>query len=428
LFMCRRGSAAILALLCGAFHALAQPALTLERAVERALRNHPSIASAAATAQAAGTVVAQVRAAAQPLITANLTTVGADHGTAIAAGTLQTSGLASRAATGVGFSQLVTDFGRTSNLVESAKVRAAAQDRNVTAAQKQIILQVYQAYYSVLSSDAVLRVSSARVDMQKLTLRQARALAESSLRSTLDVSFAEVALSEAELAMFQSENSARASRAFLAAAMGDAQVESFALSEPPMPGHPRVDTENMVEEALRNRPELSVAKLNESAARRTAEAERRLRYPAITVTGVAGTIPLHQQNLANSYSAAGVNVSLPFLNGGLFSARRAEAELRARSAEKDEQALALQISRAVRVAQLEADNAWRRIEVTTRLLTQTATALRLANARYEAGLSSIIELTQAQLSQTSAELSAARAKYDYLVRLAELDFATGAIQ
>jgi outer membrane protein len=426
--MCRRGPAAIFALLCGAFHAPAQPALTLEHAVARALRNHPSIASAAATAQAAGTIAAQVRAAAQPLITANLTTVGADHGTAIAAGTLQTSGLASRAATGVGFSQLITDFGRTSNLVESAKVRAAAQDRNVAAAQKQIILQVYQAYYNVLSSDAVLRVSSARVEMQKLTLRQARALAESSLRSTLDVSFAEVALSEAELALFQSENSAKASRAVLAAAMGDPQVESFALSEPPMSGHPRVDTENMVEEALRNRPELSVAKLNESAARRTAEAERRLRYPAITVTGVAGAIPVRQQNLANSYSAAGVNVSLPFLNGGLFAARRAEAELRARSAEKDEQALALQIARAVRVAQLEADNAWRRIEVTTRLLTQTATALRLANARYEAGLSSIIELTQAQLSQTSAEISAARAKYDYLVRLSELDFATGAIQ
>ena len=132
--MCRRGPAAILALLCGASHAPAQPALTLEQAVERALRNHPSIASAAATAQAAGTIAAQVRAAAQPIITANLTTVGADHGTAIAAGTLQTSGLASRAATGVGFSQLITDFGRTSNLVESAKVRAAAQDRNVTVA------------------------------------------------------------------------------------------------------------------------------------------------------------------------------------------------------------------------------------------------------------------------------------------------------
>jgi outer membrane protein len=146
------------------------------------------------------------------------------------------------------------------------------------------------------------------------------------------------------------------------------------------------------------------------------------------VTGVAGAIPLRQQTLANSYSAAGVNVSLPFLNGGLFAARRAEAELRARSAEKDGQALALQIARAVRVTQLEAENAWRRIEVASRLLAQTATALRLANARYEAGLSSIIELTQAQLSQTSAEITAARAKYDYLVRLAELDFGTGAIQ
>src|SRR5687767_4654465 len=83
-------------------HAQTGPRLTLEQAVERALRNHPGIASASLNAQAAGAVVQQVKAAAQPVVTANLTTVGADKDTAIAAGTLQTSGLASRAATGIG--------------------------------------------------------------------------------------------------------------------------------------------------------------------------------------------------------------------------------------------------------------------------------------------------------------------------------------
>ena len=79
--------------------------LSLDQAVQRAVQNHPAIASASLNAQTAGTIAPQVHAAAQPLLTANFTTVGADPGSAIAAGALQTSGLASRAATGLGFAQ-----------------------------------------------------------------------------------------------------------------------------------------------------------------------------------------------------------------------------------------------------------------------------------------------------------------------------------
>src|ERR1043166_8275053 len=146
----------VAALIAGGFAAQAQQSsvLTLDQAVQHAIENHPSIAAASFNAQAAGMVAPQVRAAAQPLLTANLTSVGADQGSAIAAGSLQTSGLASRAASGVGFSQLVTDFGRTSNLVESARLRATAQDRNVTSVRAQVTLQVRQAYDAVLSAHA----------------------------------------------------------------------------------------------------------------------------------------------------------------------------------------------------------------------------------------------------------------------------------
>ena len=82
----------------------------------------------------------------------------------------------------------------------------------------------------------------------------------------------------------------------------------------------------------------------------------------------------------------------------------------------------------MRVAWLEADTAWRRLDVTSRLVDQANTSLRLANARYEIGLSGILELTQAQVSQTSAQIAAANAKYDYLTRVANLHFAIGALR
>ncbi len=402
--------------------------LTLEEAEQRAIRNHPRIAAAGFNAQAEATTVKQVKSAFQPLVGASLTSVGADRDTSIAAGQIQTSGLASRAATGIGLSQLITDFGRTSTLADSARLRAAAEQRNVDNTRAQVLLQVEQAYYGVLAADAVLKVAQATVDMQRVTLRQVKALAESSMKSTLDVSFAEVSVSEAELALYQAENAAKASQALLSAAIGDDKDSVFTVADVPLPGRLTADPESLVHEALQNRPDLAVAKLNQSAAERFAVAEKKLRYPAISAVGVVGVTPFHQKDFPDQYSAAGLNISVPFLNGGLYSARRAEAEFRARGTEKEAEALAVRIAANVRVGWIEADNAWRRIDVTARLVDQANTALRLAKARYDIGLSGILELTQAQLSQTSAMIASANAKYDYLTKMANLNYAIGALR
>ncbi len=399
--------------------------LTLEEAERAALAAHPRITSARLTAEATATQVRQVRSRFQPQLSGDLTTVGAERGTAIAAGTLQTSGLASRAATGLGVSQLLLDFGRTSSLADSARLRASAQDQSVNLIRAQVLLQVDQAYYRLLAAGEVLSVARARVEMQRLTLRQVEALANSGLKSTLDVSFAQVAVSEAELALYQAENAANESHALLAASMGETASSRFELADVPLPAQLTGGPEPLVEEALRNRPDLASIRLNQSAAQRFAEAEKKLRYPSVSAVAVVGTVPLHQDNFSGQYSAAGLNISVPFLNGGLNSARRAEAELRARGIERDAQALAVQVSADVRVAWMQADTAWQRIGLTAKLVDQANTSLRLARARYDIGLSGIIELTQAQLALTTAQIASANARFDYLYRIAALRYATG---
>jgi len=402
--------------------------MTLEQAEAIALRNHPRIAAAALNAQAAGAVVTQVRAAFQPQLTGNFTVVGAEPGATIAAGTLQTSGVSSRASSGLGLTQLVTDFGRTANMAESARLRASAQRQNIDTARAQVLLQVRQYYYATLSSEAVLQVAQARVEMHRLTLRQVGAMSESGLKSTLDVSFAEVALSESELALYQAENAVKANRALLGAAMGNLMAAGSALAEVPLPVRIGGAVDEFVQEALRNRPELSSAKSAQSAAERSAEAERRLRYPSIAAVAAVGTTPVRYGNLSDHYSAAGLNITLPILNGGMYASRQAEAELRARNAAKEADALAVQVAGAARTAWLDADTAWRRIALTVKLVEQTTTALRLAQTRYEIGLSGILELTQSQLALISAQIGAVNARYDYLTRVANLNHAIGALR
>ncbi len=143
---------------------------------------------------------------------------------------------------------------------------------------------------------------------------------------------------------------------------------------------------------------------------------------------MAGLAPFRDPRLPETYSGAGVNVNIPVLNGGLFKARREEAEARAAAAAKDVQDLSIQIARDVRVAWLNANDAFRRLDVTARMVAQANESLRLAQARYDAALGSIVELNTAQLNQTAAQIAAASAKYDYLSARATLNFTMGVLR
>jgi outer membrane protein len=404
----------------------AQPRkLTLADAEEIALHNHPRVSSASLIAEAARLGIGEARAPLYPQAFGVVTGVAAEHGSTLAAGTVQTSSLYSRVAAGVGVTQLVTDFGRTGNLVASAKARAAAQDQNAANVHAAIRIVVDQAYYQALAADAILKVAQAVSANRALLLRQVRALAQSSLKSTLDVSFAEVVASEAELGLVRAENDARAAQAHLSGALGSEQSEVFELADEPLPAPLDPDAEPLRTRAMKQRPDLAALESTQEAARRFALAERDLSRPTVGLMGVAGALPDTDPRLKGTYGAAGFNVTVPILNGRLYSARRNEAELRAQAAEKDVQDLAVQVSEQVRMAWLEADSAFRRIDVTARLVAEAQQALRLARTRYDIGLGSIVEVNQAQLSEVSAEIAAAGAKYDYLSRRAALAFVTG---
>ena len=414
---------------CGLSLAQQPAALSLDKAEQIALKNHPRLASATLNAAAAKEVTAEARSALYPIASANVTGALANNGTTLASGALTTSSLSSRFATGMNLVQLVTDFGRTSNLTHTARDTEAAASENIIGVRAQILLDVRAAYFGVLGAEAVQRAAQAALDSRRLLLRQVNALAKSSLKSTLDVSFSEVLVSEAELAVYQAENNAQENRAQLAAAMGVEQARDFVLAEEPLPAAMNPDLKNMVAEALRDRPDLNVLKHKRDAAYQFARAEEKLSYPTVNLMATGGVIPERDHTLPHdNYEAVGVNVNIPVFNGGLFSARKSEALLRAQAADKDVQDYSLQVSRDVQAAWFDANNAFHRLDITARLVDQAAKALHLAQARYDAGLGSIVEVNQAQLSETSAEIDAAGAKYDYLSRRTTLDYALGALR
>ena len=143
--------------------------------------------------------------------------------------------------------------------------------------------------------------------------------------------------------------------------------------------------------------------------------------------GVVGDAPVRDPVISSWYGAVGVDVNIPVFNGFLYSARAHEAELRAEAAEERVRDIENRISRDVRTSWLNASNAYERLSVTRQLLEQSNLALNLAQARYKLGLSSIVELSQAQLQETQAQITNAQAGYDYDLALAILQYQTSGI-
>jgi len=402
--------------------------LTLAEAESIAIRNHPRIAAANSAAEASQETARQIRAGLSPLLSANLTASVAEHETRLGAGQLNPSSLFSRTAAGLNISQVIFDFGRARTLANSARSRAAAQTELTGVVRAEVLLRVREAYYRGLLAETGLRVARDTVEARRLTLRQISTLAASNLRSTLDVSFAELNLSEAELVLDRSENDARASLVHLAAALGSNQEPTYQLRDEPIPNPLDGGVELHVAEALRSRPELASLRMNFDAAKQFAESERRQSFPVFSGTAVGGFFGVRDARLRPHYGAIGVNLNIPVFNGSLFTSRRREAEFKAEVANQEVRDLEIRTARDVRAAWIDAENANKRLASTAKLLEHAGKTLRLAQTRYDLGLSSIVELNQAQLSRAVADVTAASAKYEYLIKRAILDYHSGALR
>ncbi len=402
--------------------------LTLADAQRLAVQQNPQFSSARSTAAAAHQVPPQYRANYQPSVSGSITAVGADNGSRLAAGALNNPILYDHVGTGLTVGQLITDFGRTSNLVGMANLEAAAQDQTAEGVCANVLLTVSQAYFALLRAQAVLQVAQQTVAARQLVSDQATALAQAKLKSELDVSFANVNLADAKLLQVQAENDVHAAEANLAAAMGIPGQTGFSLADEPLPAPLPAQLDALLRTAAQNRPELKDLRLRQSAAERATRAEHDLYYPSVGVVGTAGFAPAGYHLIPDRYGAVGLNITIPVFNGGLFKARQTEAELKARAAAQNVSDLENTVTRDVRVAYLNATTAYDRLALTRQLLDQAQLALNLAQSRYNLGLSSIVELSQAQLNLTSAQIANASALYDYQGQRVKVDYEIGVLR
>jgi outer membrane protein len=418
-----------LALLVGSASAQTAPRLTLQDAVAAAIQNHPQIQAAQHEADFAHQQIVINRAAYYPTINGEVTASQGNALSRIGAGELSASRLFNRFGQGASLSQLVTDSGRTPNLVASARLQAQSSTQAVLATRYDVVLQVNRAYFDVLHSQAVIKVAQQTIDARQLLSDQVTELAKNKLKSQLDVSFADVNVSEAKLLLIRAEEAVQGALAELGRALGSDQPANYQLVEESVPSGPPASPDDLIAKAIANRPELASLRFSRDAAYKFFDAEKDLNRPTVSVAAVGGLVPFINTPvnapIPAEYEGIAANVSIPVFNGHLFSARREAAHQRAMESDQRLRDQQQAITRDVRVAYGSAITAYRRIDVTAQFLRQAALALDLARGRYNLGLSSIVELTQAELNLTQAEIENLSAKYDYQTQYSVLQYTIG---
>jgi len=405
--------------------------LTLPQAVAIAIKNHPQIATAQNLAAAAGERITEARAPYYPTIDGQITGSQGLYASRLGAGSISTSLLFSRFGQGIQATQLLSDFGRTKNLVAQSRYQAEAANQATLATTNDVVLSVNRAWFEVLQAQAYVNVANETVRARQTLTNQVTALASAQLKSQVDVSFAEVNLSEAKLLLIRSQDAVDRAYADLARALGQDQPVRYQLTAVGAPPTLPPSPESLMADAIQNRPELRDLRLQLEAAKSFEQAEADLKRPSVSFIGVGGGLPYLDQNprvAPHEYEAAAVNVDIPIFNGHLFSARKQAAHYEAQAADQRVRNLQQQVERDVRAAWIAASTAYQRIPVTEDLLRQAQLALDLAQGRYELGLSSIVEITQAQLNLTQAQIENVAAKYDYQSTYSELQYTTGTLR
>lgn len=402
--------------------------LTLADAENIAIQNHPRIQAATELASAAAAQVKEVQSIYYPQASGAATGAYAETNSRISAGFLNSPAIFNKFADGISVSQLVTDFGRTHELSKSSHYHAQAEQENVVATRADVLLRVNLTYYNVMKAQSVLRVAEETVKARQLVSDQITQLEKSNLRSGLDVSFANVDLARSQLLLVQAQNDLQSSFAQLSDALGYSDQRTFQLVDEPLPGAPPPDVAPLIVEALQNRPEIISQGFDVRSAQSYATAERDLWFPTISAAGVTGLAPFRQDNLPSRYAAAGFNVNVPIFNGRLFNAEHSEATARSHVQEQYLRDLQNRIAEDVRMAWLNVISAYQRLTLTQQLLDQTTQAYDLAKGRYQLGLSSIIELSQAQLNLTEAQVEQVSAQYDYESQTANLNYQLGRVK
>jgi outer membrane protein len=400
--------------------------LSVDDAIAIALEIQPNIRARISDYIAAAFRVDQALSVLLPQITGNWTAARDQQvaGGVLSTGTQLTKTVTTWTTTSIArvqLSQILFDFGKNFASTEAAR-KLADISLEDTELQRQLVTQtVKESYTNINFAVRLIQVNQQAVERAELNLRSARGFFEVGTRPKSDVARAEVDVANARVVLIRARNAERLARVALATAMGLPATTPLQIQDNLVYQPVTIDRTRLAEEALRMRPEYRQARLNAEANDARVRRAQRDFFPDITGGGFYGA------SRADMNEIWELNLSLNWtlFDGGNRIARYREARANLDAAQARVKASELDISREVEQSVNNVIEADERIQAAQVAVVSAQENFRLAQGRFDAGVGTILELTDAQLALTQAQNTEAQALADYRIALARLDRAVG---
>lgn len=407
--------------------------LTLNRCVDIALQQQPSLIASRYNVNASESRVGEAQAAYFPQ--ANLSggysrikpLSISGNGNSSGGGTSSSSGgsgsFDSYTASAT-LTQTIYDFGKTPTQVKIQKLNLDASRADFDATRAQTILSVKQAYYGVLQAQRNLEVAKETVSQFAQHLEQAKGFYEVGTSPKYDVTKAEVDLSNARLNLITADNTLRISRVTLNNAMGLPDAPEYSVEDSLAYMKKDISMAQAIETAFKNRPEIQATDLRVKASEESIFLAKTGYFPVIS-----GNAAYNRGSGDPSFREegwnAGVVVTFPIFSGFLTHHQVQESVAIFNASRANYDALRQSITLEVQQAFLNLRAAEESIPTAELGAKQATENLEIANGRYAAGVGNPVEVTDAQVAYTNAKTSHIKALYDYNVAIAALDKAMG---
>jgi len=321
----------------------------------------------------------------------------------------------------VQLSQLLFDFGKNLAATDAARKLAEVAVEDVELQRQLISLTVKEAYTNTLFSQRLIRVQEQAVERAELNLRSAKGFFDVGTRPKSDVARAEVDVANARVDLIRARNALRTAIVALNIAMAIDVDSPTQIVDNLIYQRTTLDRPQLRADSLRQRPEYRQAKLRASAAEATERQTFRNFFPDVTGTGAYGGA----QSQLNESWTVGLSLNWSLFDGGNRIARYQEAKANVEGARARVKSTELDIIQNLEQAEIAVEEAQERIQAAQTLVASAQENFRLAQGRFDAGVGTILELTDAQLALTQAQNTESQALADYRIALARLDRAVG---
>lgn len=400
--------------------AYAESALTLDEALATALKNHPQITEARENLNGAEARAGQAMSNYYPQIS-----LAADWNKGRSFLTaLESIRLTEVNTAALYLKQTIYDFGRTAGAVEAARSNREAADKALAVTRQELALRIRTAFYQLLVADKQAIAVMETVKAREEVFRQAQEFFSQGIRAKVDVARAEANLFSARTKLIRAENNKMIARVELANAMGIASLEDRSLAEPAQVAAALPERSQALQDAVKSRSELHQLAALKSAADSSLKTAKGSYLPVLSGTASAGYADRDFPPTGNVW-AVGMNLTIPLFSGFSSVEQVREATANSKAIEARQNNLKLQIGKEVESAWLGVNEAAARMASTEKEVAAANESRALAEGRYQEGVGSIIEVTDAQSQALEARTANIQASYDYYTAMAFLDHATG---